>query len=147
MIRKAVQADIPAIVAMSRKFYATTSYTQLTPMSDDTVANLTEMLIDEGVMLVAEAQGDVVGMVGLAVVPFIFNQDVLGAHEVVWWVEPEAQGAGLGRALLEAVPQACRDAGASILQMISLASSPEHAAKMYERMGLSRSETSYMKEL
>lgn len=147
MIRKAVQADIPAIVAMSRKFYATTSYTQLTPMSDDTVAYLTEMLIDEGVMLVAEVKGDVVGMVGLAVMPFTFNPQVTIAAEVVWWVDPDAQGAGIGRALLEAVPDACKDAGADAVQMMALSSSPPAAAALYERMGYKHTETSFTRAL
>src|SRR5688572_29512936 len=60
MIRPATEADIPAIVAMSREFYATTSYADFTAMDDGAVADLVRPLMDS-VMLVAEVDGEVVG--------------------------------------------------------------------------------------
>ncbi len=55
------------------------------------------MLIDTGVMLLAEIDGTVVGMVGLVIAPFFFNRSRITAHEVVWWVHPDAQGRVPGR--------------------------------------------------
>jgi GNAT superfamily N-acetyltransferase len=146
-IRHATIEDVPAIVAMSAKFYATTNYARFASMSEETVADLAATLVERGVMLIAEADAAPVGMVGLFVAPYMFNHDVRMAHEVVWWVEPTAQGAGIGRALLDAVEPACRELGVAAIQMMHLATSPPQAAEMYRRMGYDLSETGYLKEL
>lgn len=146
MIRIAIEDDVPRIVEMSRKFYATTSYAQHAPMDDDAVAQLARQLMDS-VMLVAEVDGKVVGMVGLVVAPFMFNHSINAAYEVVWWVDPEAQGTGVGKQLLAAIDNACIARGASIVVMVTLASSPPQAGALYERAGYVHSETSYTKRL
>ena len=147
MIRPATEADIPAIVEMSRRFYVTTSYSAFAAMDDDTVAALSAWLINDGVLLVADAGNGPMGMVGLAITPFMFNRDVTTAHEVIWWVSPEAQGAGVGRQLLEAVAPACKAKGAIAVQMMHLANSPPQAGELYRRLGYDLSEVSYTKEL
>lgn len=145
MIRPATSADVPRIVEMSRLFYATTTYSEWASFNEETVANLATMLLEEHVMLVAEADGKVYGMVGLFVAPHLFNADVKAACEVVWWVEPESQGAGVGKALLQAVEPACHAKGAVAIQMVHLCSSPPQAAVIYERMGFNHTESSYTK--
>lgn len=148
IVRRANHTDVPAIVSMSAQFYPDTSYARTIAMDADTVADLARMLIDTGVMLVSESDaGEVVGMVGLYVGHFMFNRNVRSAHEVVWWVEPTAQGAGVGRALLNAIEPACIEAGAAIIQMMHLESSPPQAAALYERLGYRRSEVCYSKEV
>ena len=146
MIRPATEADVPAILAMSRKFYATTSYVEHAPMNDETVAALVRQLM-ESVMLVAEVDGVVVGMVGLIVAPFMFNSALKAAYEVVWWVDPAAQGAGVGKQLLAAVEPASAERGAEIVVMVALASSPPQASALYERAGYRHSETSFTKRI
>lgn len=146
-IRPATPDDVDAIVSMSAKFYETTSYRRFTPMSADTVANLALMLIDTGVMLVAEYGGEVIGMAGLYVGPFMFNDAARGAYEVVWWVSPDSRGAGAGKALMAAIEASCREKGCNIIQMVTLATSPAHAGNVYESLGYRHSETSYTKVL
>lgn len=147
IVRRAVMEDVDSIVEMSRAFYATTSYAGFTPMSDESAGLLAEMLIETGVMLVAEKDGAVVGMVGLIVAPFMFNAAVLTAHEIVWYVRPEEVGKGAGAALLAAIEPACRERGVVAIQMVHLSTSPPQAAALYERMGYRYTESSYTKEL
>jgi GNAT superfamily N-acetyltransferase len=146
-IRPATEADVDGIVAMSAKFYATTSYRTFASMDEETVADLVRTLIDTGVMLVAEDAGELVGMAGLFVAPFMFNRQRTAAYEVVWWVNPSDQGAGAGKGLLVAIDAACRAKGCAIVQMVTLSTSPPQAAAIYERMGYAHSETSYTKVL
>lgn len=145
MIRPATAADIPAIVEMSRLFYATTSYCTWAEFDADTVHALATNLAENHVMLVAEVDGAVVGMVGLFVAPFMFNKHRTGAYEVVWWVNPDAQGAGVGKALLAAIEPACAERGVDAIQMVHLKSSPPQAAAIYERAGFAHTESSYTK--
>ena len=146
-IRKATLADVPVIVAMSAKFYADTSYSKWADFNPETVTDLASNLTENHVMLVAEHEGQVVGMVGLFVAPFMFNSERTGAYEVVWWVDPAAQGQGAGKALLCAIEPACKDAGCHAIQMVHLSNSPPQAAAIYERMGYSHSESSYTRTL
>ena len=134
-------------MAMGAKFFATTHYTAFADYTPESALALIEAMTEAGVMLVAEHQGQIVGTVGLMVVPFLFDQSKTVAAEVLWYVTPEAQGAGLGKALLAAVEPACREAGCVAVQMIHLESSPPQAGALYERMGYALQEHSYVKGL
>ena len=147
MIRQATLDDLGAIVSMAEKFYATTHYSHWANFNTDTVETLASNLIENHVMLCAEVDGVVVGMVGLFVAPFMFNSDKTGAYEVVWWVNPESQGSGIGMELLAAIEPACREKDCDIIQMVMMANSPPKAAAIYERFGYKHSETSFTKEL
>lgn len=147
MIRNATHDDLAVIVAMSEKFYATTHYQNFADFSAETVEALATTLLENHVMLCAEQDGAVVGMVGLFVAPFMFNSQKKGAYEVVWWVNPESQGSGIGMELLAAIEPACREKDCDIIQMVMMANSPPKAAAIYERFGYKHSETSFTKEL
>lgn len=145
MIRPATENDLRRIVEMSEKFYATTSYAKFAQFHPSSVAVLATTLIHYGVMLVAEVEGKVIGMVGLVVTPFMFNTTILSAHEVVWWVEPEYQGSKIGHSLLTAIEPACKSRGCKLIQMVTLSNSPPQAAGLYEKAGYKHTETSYTK--
>lgn len=144
-VRKATLADVPAIVRMGAKFYATTDYRHFADFCPDTVGDLVGVMIDRGVCLLAVRDGEPVGMAGLVVAPFMFNRTKTAAYEVMWWVDPDAQGEGAGKALLSAIEPACREAGCDAIQMVHLATSPPQAGALYERMGYRHSESSYTK--
>ncbi|WP_408953051.1 N-acetyltransferase family protein [Lysobacter sp. Hz 25] len=145
-VRHATPADTPALLAMGAKFYATTSYNDFAQYDERTVDGLIDLMRD-GVLLVAEIDGVAVGVVGLMVAPFIFNDAHRIACEVIWWVDPGAQGAGAGKALLFAIEPVCRARGLSAIQMVHLSNSPPQAAALYERMGYWHTESSYTKVL
>lgn len=146
-IRKGTLADVPEIVRMSAAFYPTTHYAHWCDMDEETVADLASSLIESHIFFVAEDGDRLVGMVGLFIIPFMFNRHATSAGEVVWWVDPEARGSRVAASLLQAVEGACRDAGADRIQMVHMPNSPPQAAALYERLGYSRSEISYTKDI
>lgn len=145
MIRRAQIGDLDTIVSMGERFYRGTSYSQWSNFCPESARLLAQMLIEEGVVLLADGPEGPVGMVGLAVVPFMFNQSVLAAHEVFWWIEPEARGGLAAWRLLKAVEPACIERGCAAIQMTLLGDSPEIASSMYRRAGYSHTETSFTK--
>lgn len=147
MIRYAERDDIPAIIEMGAEFYATTNYAEFADYAPESIEGLAIMLIETGVLLVAESEGKLVGMAGLVIAPFLFNHSLHSAHEVMWWVSPESRSTGAGIALLRAIEPACREAGAVMIQMIHLSNSPPAAAAAYERAGYIHTESSYSKVL
>lgn len=147
MIRAGQLSDVPEIVRMSAEFYPSTHYAEWTSMDEDTVADLATMLINDHVFMVAEDQGKLVGMVGLFIIPFMFNRYVKFAGEVVWWVDPKARGSHIAASLLSSIEQPCKEAGADRIQMVHMPNSPPQAAALYQKMGYVQSEISYTKDI
>lgn len=147
MIRRATQADMESILTMGERFYRSSHYSGWADFCRESSRKLVQMVIDTGVLMIAQEDGKDVGMVGLVVAPFMFNNDKLGAYEVFWWVEPEARGGMTAWRLLKSIDQVCADMGVASIQMVVLSDSPEQAAKMYERAGYTHSETSFTKIL
>ena len=147
MIRKAEERDVLRIVEMSACFYPRTPYIHLAPFSVEAVSIIVIALIESGVMLVAEVEGKVVGMVGLAIIPFIFDPVIKGAYEVIWWVEPEYQGSGIGRELLEAIDVESKERGASFVHMVCMPDSPPSAPALYFKLGYTHTEMSFTKRI
>lgn len=146
-IRKATLADVPEIVRMSALFYPTTHYADWCAMDEATVADLASSLIEGHIFYVAEDAGELVGMVGIFIAPFIFNRGVSAGYEVVWWVSPAARGSHVAASLLNVIEAPLRDAGVTRVQMVHMPNSPPQAAALYERVGYVRSEISYTKDI
>lgn len=147
MIRQATIEDLRRITEMSEKFYPQTPYINLAPFNPAAAANLASFLIESGIMLVAEVDGEVVGMVGLVLTPFPFEPELLGAYEVIWWVEPDAQARGIGWALLKAVDAAAKERGCNYVHMVCMANSPQAAAALYFKNGYDHTEMSFTKRI
>jgi RimJ/RimL family protein N-acetyltransferase len=94
-IRQATAEDIPPMVAMGLRFLKNSPYVKHLAENAEQMAKLGESLLaSAGGMLVAEAYGQIVGMLGYIVYDhFISGEKTAG--EVFWWVEPEHRGAGL----------------------------------------------------
>lgn len=147
IIRKATQDDLRAIVEMSERFYPLTSYHQKCkiPLDVTHVAALTSGMIDNSIVHVAEVEDKVVGLIGLMVVPFLFNPNHLHVCEVIWWIDKEFRSADLGRALLQSVEIQCKDRGVTHIQMMHLANSPESARYLLESEGYELTELLFTK--
>lgn len=140
MIRRATKNDTARIVELCKRFYHTTEYIKFAPYNEDTIQILTEQLIATGLVLVACLDGEIVGVAGLVVAPFMFNFDVLTAHEVVYYVEPEAQGMGVGRDLAAAVEPFAKDMGVKAAQLVRLSTSPKQAEMLYNALSYNLTE-------
>jgi hypothetical protein len=104
-IRPATLFDVPAVVDMSRSYYATTKCGRFAPFDPDSVGALAARLVDQGTLLLADAGDRLLGMIGLVVAPFTFNADVLVAYEALRWTDPANSDAG------PALQRAAEDAG------------------------------------
>jgi GNAT superfamily N-acetyltransferase len=147
MIRQARSDELYRLVEMSAQFYPHTHYFKIASFDTEYVSVLIQSLIDSGVMLVSEEDNKLVGMVGLVPAPFPFNPSVVGIYEMIWWVEPEYQGHGTGRALLRAIDPIAKEMGASYIHMVCMANSPIQAAALYIEEGYEHTEMSFTKRI
>lgn len=147
LTRLATEADIPTLVRLGRLFWSLTPYRDI-PYCPDSVAELCRQCIGQGLLIVAEDEQGIAGMVGAVAVPWQFNRAVLVAAELFWWVEPRARNGGAGKALLTGIEQAARQVGVQRLAMGAFEDIEiEKAASVYERAGYQASERTWTKRL
>jgi len=134
---------VPALVVMGQQFAQTAMYRDVLRENPEQMAIVAGNLIDHesGAILVLERDGILVGMIGLVCTPHFLSGDMY-AGEVFWWVTPGQRGDGVR--LLRAAESWAIERGAKTLQMIA---PTERVGHFYARMGFTRTEISYQKEL
>lgn len=149
MIRPAQPADLGALLAMGRRFFAMSGYADLTNFDDASFCATVDRLMGaDATCLVAEADGQVVGAAGALAYPFYFNADHKTGQEVFWWLDPEHRGGQVGICLFAELEAWARAQGCRSFTMIALdAVDAARVGKIYQRCGYRPSEHSYIKEL
>lgn len=142
-IRPATVADVPRLVALSCRFRAETAYRALVADDPGQHAALFTQLVEgpTSVVLVADEAGLVVGVIACVLQPHHFSGQRT-ASEVIWWVEPEARGAGLR--LKRAAERWAAECGAVQIQMSAPATlAGARVGRLYQRRGYRPVETIY----
>lgn len=143
-VRTTTDADDPAMLVFARHFYESLPYADIEYDEDSCIAWLAVMRRD-GVLLLAESDGLPAGFAGGMFTPFIFNINVRVGGELMWWIEPEHRGSGIGLKLLKALENAAYTAGARRWSMIAIEGTAERVSRIYDQMGYTASERTYSK--
>lgn len=155
IVRVATMEDMPQIVGMAQRFYPESPYPkiygdipeeQAAGLAIVALQGMADFGIVPGVMLVADDGGKLVGMLCAHIDPSTFRPAVIAA-ELVWWVEPEHRGGMTAVRLLRRGEEEARNRGATVFNMAALATSPEEAAAILERMGYAPTHTVFTKRL
>ena len=115
------------------------------PISDN-IYNLVSAYRESGQFICVgeEGKGGIIGVVSNA----WFNPEIVTVQELGWWVEPEYRGTTFAIKVLKAFEKEAKAIGASKVMMLSLDSlSPEVLHSMYLRLGYSKLENLYIKEV
>lgn len=143
-IRHATTEDIPRIIEMGLAFLRSSPYAVFMRENPQRIQELATELIaspDGAVLLLARDDGSVCGMLALVAFNHFLSSDRF-AGEVVYWVDPDARGAGVR--LLRKAEAWARERGAGALQMIS--PNPRVDA-LYDRLGYVPTERSFYRRL
>lgn len=149
MIRDAIPADVPRIADLGGEFHREAGWGDVVPYSQEDTQKTLDFLIedDNGILLVAERDGEIIGMTGGLAHPVYFNLSHKSGQELFWWVQPGLRD-GTGRLLLEAMEARAKAIGCVSWSMIALDKvNPELTGKIYRRRGYRASEHSYIKRL
>lgn len=148
MIREATVSDIPEIAALGHKFHAQAGWEEIEYSREDCAASLTEFMgADCFLCIVAEVDGDILGMASGVLSPVYFNRSHLSGEELFWWVAPDAPQM-TGIRLLERLEGLARERGCRTWQMKSLARlNGDRMTRLYERRGYRASEQTFIKRL
>jgi GNAT superfamily N-acetyltransferase len=146
-IRLATEADIPQMLVNGRVFVESTAYREM-QYCEASMTRAFEQMINDGLCIIAEVDGQHVGGVGAVKGPVFINEAITAANERFWWVVPDERAAGVGKALLMALHHYAKKAGCDYLLMIALHN--EELLKVdaaYSKAGFVPSEHIYMKRL
>jgi GNAT superfamily N-acetyltransferase len=142
VIRPAVEADIPALVAMGGRFIATVYAGRLGDSADARADLMGKLIAHEDATLLVKVKGGViVGMIGAVVYTQPISGDRIGG-EMFWWVEPEHRGQGMR--LLACAEAWAKAKGAVCFQSIAPS---DRTSRLYARLGYVLLETVYQKGL
>lgn len=118
MIRPAVPDDAEVLLDMGQAFHAEAGYADRFDFVPGDFAVALDAMSDAGLLLVAEKDGQVVGMAGADAAPLIFNRSVRIGREAFWYIQP-AHRKGIGRELLSALECAAKSYGAAIFDVVA----------------------------
>ena len=126
--RRALPEEVDALRALTFRSKASHGYDSefMQHMADDLAAEITAEVIARDTFMVAEIEGRTVGFARLMPVN---RPDTVYLEDL--FIEPDAQGMGVGRALFEWALAEARDRGYGWLEW----DSDPNAAAFYERMG------------
>jgi ribosomal protein S18 acetylase RimI-like enzyme len=116
------------------------------PMEEPLVnANLERLAALRETPLIAEDEGEVLGLIGLHVMVTVHRESAVGRIPVLV-VREDAQGRGIGRMLVEAVEARLRQAGCKLIEVTSNNSRVD-AHRFYQRLGYEKTSSRFMKKL
>lgn len=147
MIRPGTRGDIEVVAALGEEFHREANWSDICEyVADDSIATL-GILLESGILLVAEEENEIVGMAGALVFPFYFNTSHITGNELFLWVRPDRRGS-LGARLLKALETEAKARGCKSFSMQLLeAIEPGKTEKFYLRNGYRPAERTFMKVL
>jgi GNAT superfamily N-acetyltransferase len=149
-IRHAEPQDLSALLDMGRDFFDHSGSASFTTFDEDSLTGTLIALISGvsgGSLLVAETEGQVVGMAACVVFPFYANHSTLIGQEIFWWVKPEHRK-GIGGSLLDELEAEAKRKGAKVFIGANL-SGERNAAfeRLYRRRGYTPAENTHLRVL
>lgn len=150
VIRPALREDVPQLLELGRHFYASSGCAAHGLRFDEgALADTCAQLATEGVLLVAERDGELIGAVGALAYPWYLDRSQTIAQEIWWWVEPHARNTGAGKALLDELEAWAKARGAAVVSMATPGEGgqDETVARLYRRWGYQYTETNWAKVL
>ena len=136
--------DALAIAEGARKFAEKIPLGRL--VSDNVLDEITNLVTLPGVKIyIAEHNGVVIGGLGVFFTPYIWNNEVLTAEELFWWVDDDAPyktAVSLFNTAMKVI-----DEKNAIPMFRALHDSPKGVGKMYKKQGLMPMETLYVRLL
>lgn len=147
MIRAATPADIPSIIEIGVVLHATTAFASQPYVHEKAAAFLLELIEGQGVVFVAEVDGEVVGAMAGGIVDQWFSHELI-AYDYSIFVLPSRRNGLLALKLIRAFVEWARIMGAAQVQMgIGTAVNVEGTGRLYESAGFRLLGPMYVQEL
>jgi len=148
IVRQAVEADLPIYVQLSADFHAASPMQRVCQFEPEGFKDFVLNAFDNPdiCILVAELDGEIVGITGGIIYPLYFSPSHKVAQELWWWLTPAARGSGVGNKMFKHLQLWSKERGAKTIFMIALEDErAEKMEKVYCRAGFEPMERTFMK--
>ena len=140
IIRKATQEDIEKAIILGRVYYLEASEKAM-HFDENKGRELIKKLLEGGLGIVAEEDGQIIGMMGAEIFSYWFS-DSLMAHDVMIYIAPDQRGRGIGSSLIRVYIEWALSQGVereNIFIGIDSGIDTEKTEKKYNSLGFVRS--------
>lgn len=142
-VRVAEPGDLAEVTRGARAFARQANIEHL--VSDNIEASITTLIgMDEIRIYLAETD-EVVGGIGISILPFLWNPALTEMAELFFWVYPGAPVTA-ALALLRRVMNDAETERVDLATFVKLSTSPEKVGRVYERFGFVRLQETYVRE-
>jgi GNAT superfamily N-acetyltransferase len=148
VVREAVEADLPIYVQLSADFHAASPMQRVCEFEPEGFKEFVLSAIDNPdiCILLAELNGEIVGITGGIIYPLYFSPSHKVSQELWWWLTPAARGSGVGNKMFKHLQLWSKERGAKTIFMIALEDErAEKMEKVYCRAGFEPMERTFMK--
>lgn len=148
IVREAVEADLPIYVQLSADFHAASPMQRVCKFDPEGFKEFVVIAMSNPdiCILVAELNGEIVGITGGIIYPLYFSPSHKVAQELWWWLTPAARGSGVGNKMFKHLQLWSKERGAKTIFMIALEDErAEKMEKVYCRAGFEPMERTFMK--
>jgi len=135
---------------LAAAFVATTPVSHIIPFDRDSTTAFIESALDNENMtvLVAEDDGELIGITAAIAYPMYFNPAKLVAQELWWYIKPDARGGAASKLLFQEIEKWGMSKQAAAMFMVALDNDRvETMVKLYGRLGYTPTERTFVKEL
>jgi GNAT superfamily N-acetyltransferase len=147
-VREATEADLPVYLQLSADFHAASPMQRVCEFEPQGFGEFVRQAMQNPdiCVLLAELNGEIVGITGGIIYPLYFSPSHKVSQELWWWLTPAARGSGAGNKMFKHLQSWAKERGAQTMFMIAL--EDERAQKMekvYCRAGFEPMERTFMK--
>ena len=150
IFRKMRESDYDQLYEMGKRFMQESDLMDDIGWEPKSLKKLLHMIVNTQGMVGIVAETDkLIGMMVCVYSPHLFNNDVICAEEMVWWIDPPYRNK-LGREMLELMEEVLKAKGVKYMNMKYLANEsfkPKIMERMYRQRGYTPLENLMRKEL
>lgn len=148
MIRKATERDIPEIVELGISFHDEIDFSWFSPVNVEDWTTTVRNMVAEGIVFVAEIDGNVIGIICGLLLPCYFNYQRLIAQEIVLYIGADHRHGSVGRKLIRAFEAEAKALGAHVTVVGAKTKFRiDKISDVYARLGFNEMERTYAKEM
>jgi GNAT superfamily N-acetyltransferase len=147
-VREATEADLPVYLQLSADFHAASPMNRVCAFEPEGFGEFVRGAMDNPdiCILLAELNGEIVGITGGIIYPLYFSPSHKVSQELWWWLTPAARGSGAGNKMFKHLQLWAKERGAKTMFMIALEDErAEKMEKVYCRAGFKPMERTFMK--